>query len=82
MVVVVAVVVVGVVGRVVGGVGVVVVAETRRKALGGGQTLGRLLLAVAGTLAFAIVVSRTCGGLGVRMGVDSVLSRPWETEGW
>lgn len=56
----VAVVVVGVVGRVVTGVRVMIVAKTRRKAFGGGKALVGLLLAIAGTLTFAIVVGRTC----------------------
>lgn len=54
--VVVSVVVVSVVGGVVAGMWVVIVAQARREALRGGESLGRLLLAITGTLAFAIII--------------------------
>ena len=60
VVVVVTVVVVGMIVGIVGSVRVVIVAQTWWEALGGGEPFWRLLLTVAGTLALAIVVRRTC----------------------
>lgn len=75
MVVVVAIVVVSMVGRVVAGVRVMIVAKTRRKAFGGGQALVRFLLTIAGTLTFAIVVGRTCQRIVMRKRVFSFIAK-------
>lgn len=82
MVVVVAVVVVGVVSRVVAGVRVMIVAQTRRKAFGGGQTLGCLLLTVTGSLTFIVVVCRTCQQCVMREGAFfQQHRRQWQNRG-